>query len=74
MPSSGIPNEPRTGIMHSIIPSKLKTEDQQTSSILIENFSGMPQAFDMTTGYDRIVDEGEDYAKRLIEVGIPVTQ
>ena len=43
--------------------------DFRFAPLLLDDLSGLPEAFIVVAGYDPLRDEGVDYARRLIEAG-----
>ncbi|GAB2652403.1 alpha/beta hydrolase [Saccharopolyspora gloriosae] len=50
----------------------LDRTDLRLSVLLAEDLSGLPPAHVVTVGFDPLRDEGEEYARRLAEAGVPV--
>jgi acetyl esterase len=46
--------------------------DWRVSPLIVENVAGVPPAFVAIAGHEILADEGEAYARRLAEAGVPV--
>src|SRR5262245_42490828 len=55
------------------LPAGTDRTDLRLSPLLAENFKGLPPAFVLTAGCDRLRDEGRAYAERLIDAGVKTT-
>ncbi len=76
-------SEPETSILltHSVIRwfcdhylnSAADVDDWRASPARVKSLAGLPPAYVLTAGADPLRDEGDEYAKRLKEAGVPVT-
>jgi acetyl esterase len=54
------------------LPDEGAALDPRASPLLAEDLSGLPPTYIATAGFDPLRDEGEAYARRLREAGVPV--
>ncbi len=76
-------SEPETSILltHSVIRwfrdnylnGAADVDDWRASPARVKSLIGLPPAYVLTAGADPLRDEGDEYAKRLKEAGVPVT-
>jgi acetyl esterase len=75
--------EPETSVLltHSVIQwfrdhylnSAADVDDWRASPARVENLAGLPPSYLLTAGADPLRDEGNEYARRLKDAGVPVT-
>ncbi|WP_207936043.1 alpha/beta hydrolase [Actinomadura sp. KC216] len=53
-------------------PDEERRADPAASPLLAEDLSGFPATYLVTAGFDPLRDEGEAFARRLAEAGVPV--
>lgn len=53
-------------------PDERSWTDPKLSPLLAGNLSGLPPAYIATAGFDPLRDEGEEYARKLADAGVPV--
>jgi acetyl esterase len=58
--------------MDRYFPSPPDRGDARASTLLADDLSGLPPTYLATAGFDPLRDEGEMYARRLAEAGVPV--
>jgi acetyl esterase len=54
------------------LPDERAALDPRASPMLFDDFEGLPPTYIATAGFDPLRDEGEKYAGRLREAGVPV--
>ena len=54
------------------LPDEAAALDPRASPVLAEDLTGLPPTYVATAGFDPLRDEGEEYARRLGEAGVPV--
>ena len=54
------------------LPDEAAALDPRASPLLAEDLSGLPPTYIATAGFDPLRDEGEEYARRLREAGVPI--
>ena len=58
--------------MERYVPDPAIRTDPRVSPLLAEDLSGLPPTYIATAGYDPLRDEGELFARRIAEAGVPV--
>jgi acetyl esterase len=66
----------RTGMMwfwDHYLNNRSEAKDFRAAPLLAPSLAGLPRAFVVTAEFDVLRDEGQAYAKRLVEADVPVT-
>jgi acetyl esterase len=58
--------------MDHYFPARADRGDARASTLLADDLSGLPPTYLATAGFDPLRDEGELYARRLAQAGVPV--
>ena len=61
-----------TWFLDQYAPAGVDRSDLRMSVLLADDLSGLPPAHVVTSGFDPLRDDGEEYARRLAEAGVPV--
>ncbi|HET6499360.1 MAG TPA: alpha/beta hydrolase [Amycolatopsis sp.] len=65
-------DEDMTWYLDLYAPPSVARDDVRLSPLLAEDVTGLPPAYLATAGFDPLRDEGEEYAKKLRDAGVPV--
>lgn len=68
-----ITREAQVWFMDHYLDDAAQRLDPRVSPVLEPDLTGLPPAYVVTAEYDALRDEGEHYAARLAEAGVPVT-
>lgn len=60
-------------VVEFYLPSAEDAKNPYASPLLAPDLSGLPPAYIVSAEYDPVADDGDAYAKRLHEAGVPVT-